>query len=58
MDASKRLWQRIEERQRLWSEVPNVFPDRQVGASKMSLAICGEALTGVWRMRLEGRQEP
>ncbi|MCB9745843.1 MAG: polyprenol monophosphomannose synthase [Alphaproteobacteria bacterium] len=39
-------------------EVPIVFPDREVGASKMSLAICGEALTGVWRMRLEGRQEP
>ena len=29
MDASKRLWQRVEERQRLWSEVPNVFPIRR-----------------------------
>ncbi|MCB9797497.1 MAG: polyprenol monophosphomannose synthase [Alphaproteobacteria bacterium] len=38
------------------AEVPIVFPDREAGASKMSLAICGEALTGVWRMRWEGRQ--
>jgi dolichol-phosphate mannosyltransferase len=34
------------------AEVPIVFPDRELGNSKMSLAICREAVIGVWRMRL------
>lgn len=29
MDQIKRFWQRFEERQQLWSEVPNVFPVRR-----------------------------
>lgn len=33
-------------------EVPIVFPDRELGESKMSLDIAHEALTGVLRMRL------
>ncbi len=33
-------------------EVPIVFPDRQAGESKMSLAIAGEGFTNVLRMRL------
>lgn len=32
-------------------EIPIVFPDRQVGQSKMSLAIFREAVAGVWRLR-------
>ena len=32
-------------------ETPIVFPDRTAGDSKMSLAIMGDALLGVWRMR-------
>jgi glycosyltransferase involved in cell wall biosynthesis len=32
-------------------EVPIVFTDRTLGASKMSGAIVGEALVGVWKMR-------
>jgi dolichol-phosphate mannosyltransferase len=34
------------------AEVPIVFPDRVQGTSKMSMAICREAIVGVWRMRL------
>ena len=33
------------------AEVPIVFPDRELGDSKMSMAICREAIVGVWRMR-------
>lgn len=33
-------------------EVPIVFPDRELGESKMSLGIAHEALTGVLKMRL------
>lgn len=32
-------------------ELPIVFPDRQVGQSKMSMAIFREAALGVWRLR-------
>ena len=35
-------------------EVPITFPDRKVGASKMSPSIMLEALTLVWRLRLRG----
>jgi dolichol-phosphate mannosyltransferase len=33
------------------AELPIVFPDRQVGQSKMSLAIFREGITGIWRLR-------
>jgi dolichol-phosphate mannosyltransferase len=33
------------------TEVPIVFPDREAGTSKMSLAIAQEALAGVWKIR-------
>ena len=33
------------------AELPIVFPDRQVGQSKMSMAIFREAALGVWRLR-------
>jgi len=33
------------------AEIPIVFPDRQVGESKMSLAIFREAVTNIWRLR-------
>ena len=33
-------------------EMPIIFKDRQLGTSKMSLAIFLEALLGVWRLRL------
>jgi dolichol-phosphate mannosyltransferase len=35
-------------------EVPIVFVDRRVGASKMDRKIFVEAIAGVWRMRLAG----
>jgi dolichol-phosphate mannosyltransferase len=35
-----------------FAEVPIVFPDRNAGESKMSYKIMGEALTLVWRLRL------
>lgn len=34
------------------AEVPIVFPDREAGTSKMSLAIAWEGVVGVWKMRL------
>ena len=34
------------------SEIPIVFPDREAGTSKMSLAIAWEGVVGVWKMRL------
>ena len=33
-------------------EIPIVFPDREAGTSKMSLAIAWEGMVGVWKMRL------
>ena len=33
------------------SETPIVFIEREVGVSKMSWAICWEAITGMWRLR-------
>ena len=33
------------------AEVPIVFPDREAGTSKMSLAIAWEGVVGVWKMR-------
>ncbi len=34
-------------------ETPIIFPDRQVGSSKMSRRIMAEALINVWRLRFE-----
>ncbi len=34
-------------------EIPIVFPDREVGESKMSPAIAAEAVTRVWKIRLK-----
>ncbi|MFZ4576697.1 MAG: polyprenol monophosphomannose synthase, partial [Phycisphaerales bacterium] len=35
------------------AEVPIVFVDRRVGASKMSRAIFAEAIGMVWKLRLD-----
>ncbi len=37
-------------------ELPIVFPDREIGESKMSGSIFKEALFGVWKLRCEGKK--
>lgn len=39
-------------------EMPIIFPDRQVGSSKMSRRIMVEALINVWRLRFEPLSQP
>jgi dolichol-phosphate mannosyltransferase len=39
-------------------ETPIIFPDRQVGSSKMSRRIMAEALINVWRLRFEPLSSP
>ncbi len=36
-------------------EIPIVFPERERGVSKMSGAVFGEALAGIWRLRMAGK---